>query len=251
MKSLLTLLIITTQTLFALTSVAPVEIGDDAGLHGKLGVSLETKRGNTDKDNYKASLRVTYDNNISYVTWAEISGEYGKSNTVEDTNKLYSHIRYIHKVTDEVVRAECFGQIQTDKYKLLQERVVVGVGARFRIFEIFEDGKGYAGVGALYEGIEYIEDDYHNPNESNLRVNSYLAYTVKFNEKSSFSYTFYYQPMYNEINDYASSHDVELKLHVYKELFLKIGIAYDNDSKPPVGVKREDFTQETMLLFNF
>jgi len=82
MKTLITLLIISTQALFAITSVAPVEIGDDVGLHTKVEVSLETKRGNTDKDNYKASLRVTYDSNASYAMWAEVSGEYGQTSTV-------------------------------------------------------------------------------------------------------------------------------------------------------------------------
>ncbi len=251
MKSLIILLIISTQTLLALVSIAPVEIGENAGLHGKLGVSLETKRGNTEKDNYKASLKITYDDNVSYVTWAEVSGEYGETNTVEDTNKLYSHVRYIYKVTDEIVRAEVFGQLQTDKFKLLKERSLAGAGARFKIFEIFEKGKGYVGIGGFYENISYIQDTYNNPSEDNIRFNNYLAYTIIFGEKSSFSYTFYYQPMYDNINDYVGSHDVELNLHIYKNLFLKVGVSYNVDSKPPVGVKGDDFTQETMLVFNF
>ncbi|OIP53483.1 MAG: hypothetical protein AUK54_08745 [Helicobacteraceae bacterium CG2_30_36_10] len=249
MKLLLLLLI--TQSLFALVSIVPVEIGEDPGLHGKIGISLETKRGNTEKDNYKASLRATYDSNASYVTWAEFSGEYGESSSVEDTNKLYSHLRYIHKVTEEVVRVEAFAQLQTDKFKLLKERALGGAGTRFKIFEVFKDAKGYFGIGGLYEHISYIQDAYNNPNEDNIRFNNYLAYTIKFGEDSSFSYTFYYQPLYDNINDYVASHDVELKLHVYKELFLQLSVSYNLDSKPPIGVKREDFTQESTFVFNF
>lgn len=251
MKSLIILLIISTQTLLALVSIAPVEIGEDPGLHGKLGISLETKRGNTEKDNYKASFRASYDSNASYVTWAEFSGEYGESSQIEDTNKLYSHARYIHKVTEEVVRAEAFAQLQTDKFRLLKERAVGGVGARFRVFEVFKGGKGYAGVGGLYENIKYIDEEFINPDEQNLRVNSYLAYTINFNKNSSFSYTFYYQPKFEELSDYVHSHDAELKLHVYKELFLQLSVSYNLDSKPPIGVKKEDFTQETTFVFKF
>jgi len=251
MKTLITQLIISTQALFAITSVAPVEIGDDVGLHTKVEVSLETKRGNTDKDNYKASLRVTYDSNASYAMWAEVSGEYGQTSTVEDTNKLYSHVRYIHKITEEVVRAEVFAQLQKDEYKLIQERAVTGAGARFRIFDLFGKGKGYAGIGGLFERIDYIQNTYANPSEENIRLNSYLAYSIDFGEKSSFSYTFYYQPLYNDINDYVGTHDAELKLPIHKNLYLKVALAYNADSKPPLGVKGYDFTQETALMLKF
>ncbi len=245
MKILLFLLL--TQTLFALVSVIPVDIGDDVGLHGKLGISLETKRGNTEKDNYKTSLRATYDSNASYVTWMELSGEYRQTNGVEDTNKLYSHVRYIHKITKQTLRAEAFVQIQTDKYKLLQERTLGGAGGRFKIFEVLENAKGYGGIGGLYENISYLD----NSTENNVRLNSYLAYTIRFNEKSSFSYIFYYQPLFEDFNDYALSHDIELQLHIYKQFYLKVSASYDLDSKPPLGVKNEDFAQETMFIFNF
>ena len=248
MKLLLLITLLTVQYLFATISIVPVEIGEKPGTHGKVGASLETKRGNTYKDNYKAALRISYDNNISYVTWTEVSGEYGKSHDVEDTNKVFLHFRYIYALTEESIRAELFAQTQEDKFKSIETRRIGGAGLRFKIFEIFENGKGYLGLGGYYENIKYTDE---NPTEHDVRLNSYFAYTINFSEDSTFSYTFYYQPIFDYLNDFVTAHKMELKLHIYQKLFLQFKISYDFDSRPPIGVLEDDFTQTTELVFNF
>ncbi len=250
MKIYLLITLITTQYLFALVSIAPVEIGDKPGFSSSIETSLETTRGNTDTDSYKASLRTTYDNNESYVAWAEISGAYGKASGEENTNKLFSHIRYIHAVTDETVRAEVFAQLQNDKFRQINRRTLGGAGLRFKLFDLLKNGKGYFGAGAFYENIKY-ENPLIDPSEDNTRVNSYFSYAIEFNKTSSAAYTLYYQPKVDDFSDNVQSHELELKLNVYKDLFLKFSVSYNTDSKPPLGVKEYDFTQNTSFIFNF
>lgn len=251
MKKIILTAIVTTQYLFALVSIAPVEIGEKAGLSAKLEAGLETKRGNTDKDNYKASARLTYDNNSSCVIWGEISGEYGKSNGVEDTNKAFSHIRYIHALTnDENLRYELFAQLESDDFRQINSRVLGGAGLRYKVFNSVEKGKGYFGLGGFYEGIRY-KNPLIDPAEDNARLNSYLAYTIGFNNKASFSTTLYYQPMIDDFSDYVQSSQLELKLNIFKELYLKFSASWNVDSKPPVGVEKSDFVQTTSFVFNF
>ncbi len=251
MKKLLLITLITTQYLFALVTITPVEIGEKAGISGKAEVGLETKRGNTDKDNYKASLRVTYDEAIDYVAWGEISGEYGKSNGVEDTNKLFLHLRYIHTLTDnQDLRYELFMQVQSDDFKQISSRTLIGSGLRYKIFSSVEDGNGYFGLGGFYENIIY-KNSATDPDEDNARLNTYLTYSLDFSQKSKFSTTIYYQPKTNDFSDYIQSSQLELKLHVFKELFLKFKTSWDVDSRPPTGIKKSDFTQTTSFVFNF
>ena len=242
------LLTLTIHTLFALTSIAPVEIGKKPGIHGNMALSLETKKGNTNKENYKASAYIAYDNNISYVTWAEISGEYGKSNDVEDTNKLYLHLRYIHALTQEKIRYELFGQMEEDQFRLIKNRSLVGAGLRFRIFQLFSNGNGYLGLGGFGESIRYTSDE---AQEENVRLNSYFAYTMTPTEESRLTYTLYFQPKLNDFTDYVNSHKIELELLIYKQLFLNFKVAYDIDTKPAIGVEESDFTQTTSFLWKF
>lgn len=249
MKKLILMTIVATQTLLALVSIQPVEIGVQPGITGKVEAGFETKRGNTDKDNYKASLRVVYDSNKDYVTWAELSGEYGESNKVEDTNKAYIHLRYIHALTKDNLRGELFFQSQENKFKNIKRRRLGGAGVRYKLFSFFEKDNSYLGLGAFYESILYttaLDED-----ENTYRLNSYFAYTTPFGDDSTFTYTLYYQPSFDKFNDYIVTNSLELKLHIYKELFLKFNIKYDKDTKPPLGVEDYDFTQTTSFVYNF
>ena len=247
-KLTLLLTIVLTQQLFALISIVPVEIGTKPGYSGNIAASLETKRGNTEKDNYKLAARINYDSNEEFVTWGEISGEYGESNNVKDTNKLYLHLRHIHALSDDSIRAEAFAQVQDNEFKLIKRRLLGGAGVRFRVFENGGNGKGYLGIGGFFEQIKYTSID---PNEDNTRVNIYLAYTSKLGDDSTVSYNLYYQPNTQELSDYITSQTLALKLHIYKSLFLKFELAYDSDSQAPLGVQKYDFTQTSSFVFNF
>jgi len=247
-KLTLLLTILLTQQLFALISIVPVEIGVKPGYSGNIAASLETKRGNTDKDNYKLAARVSYDNNKNFVTWAEISGEYGESNKVTDTNKLYLHIRHIQALSNKSIRAEAFGQIQDNEFKLIKRRLLGGAGLRFTLFETMGDGKGYLGTGGFFEQIRYTSID---PEEDNFRANIYFAYASTIGDDSTLSYNIYYQPNVEHFSDYITAQTLALKLHIYKKLFLKFQIAYDSDSVAPMGVQKYDFTQTTSFVFDF
>lgn len=251
MKKIILITLITTQYLFALITITPVEIGEQAKLSGKLEAGFDTKRGNTDKDDYKASFRLTYDDNTSFVLWGELSGEYGKSNGAEYTNKMFSHLRYIHSLTgDDNLKYELFAQLESDDFKEINTRLLSGAGLRYKIFNTNSRGKGFFGLGGFYEGITY-KSQQTNPSEDNTRLNSYLAYTIDFSNKSIFSCSLYYQPKLNDFKDYVQYSAMELRLNVYKELFLKFSMTWNVDSRPPLGVKKSDFTQTTTFVFDF
>jgi len=247
-KLILLLTTLLAQQLFALVSIIPVEIGVNPGYSGSIATSLETKRGNTNKDNYKFAIKVNYDSNKNFVTWAELSGEYGKSNNLKDTNKLYLHIRHIHAFSDQDTRMETFAQIQDDEFKLIKHRLLGGAGLRFKLFETLGDGKGYLGVGGFFEQIKYTSID---PNEDNFRANFYFAYAADIGDDSSFSYNIYYQPNTQNFHDHITAQTLALKLHIYKKFFFKFQLAYDSDTAAPLGVQKYDFTQTTSFVFDF
>lgn len=236
------------QSLLALVTIAPVEIGDKPGLSRQAGLSLETKRGNTDKQNYKASLRISYDNVKEYVTWAEISAEYGESNNRKDTDKAFSHLRHIRKSGIENLNYEAFVQLQNDRFKLIKNRFLMGTGIRYKLFSFYGQDKGYFWLGMMNETIRYTSSD---PSENNWRLNTSLAYTSKISNTSQLSYTFYYQPKINDFADFVTSNDFELKILILRSLHLQFKISYDTDSRPPQGVKKYDFSQTTSFVYEF
>jgi len=233
---------------YAIITIAPVDIGEKPGFSGMLKGSFETKRGNTDLDNYSAGLRVQYDNNSSYVVWSDFVFSYGMTSGVKNTNKTYAHLRYIHALYEKSINWESFIQSETNEFTKVKHRFLGGGGIRFQNRETVW-GKIHAGVGVFYEDIAYTTR--LDPNEKSLRINTYFAYTKNFTKESSLSYVFYYQPKADEFSDYITSHGLELNIYVYKQLYINVVFYYDYDSVPAVGVKKEDVTQKTSFIFKF
>jgi len=247
MKVFLMLLLLYVNS-YAIVTIAPVNIGDKPGKSGMLKGSFETKRGNSDVDNYSAGLRFSYDNNSSYVIWSDFTFSYGKSSGVTNTNKTYTHIRYIHKLYKKSIDWESFIQSETNEFTKVKYRYIEGAGLRFYAKKATL-GELYVGVGLFNENIAYTTDV--DPRESNIRLNNYIAYTNKYTKESYISYISYYQPKINSFSDYIFSNGIELNVLIYKEIYLNITFYYDYDSSPAIGVEKEDVTQKTSFIYKF
>lgn len=249
MRSLLFLCIST--SLFALVTIAPVDIGSKPGLSGNVSGSLSSKSGNTQKDDYSLGVLLQYDQGVDYVIWGTLTYDYGKSNGTKNEDKTYAHIRYIHAIDDlKKWTGEFFLQTEQDKFKDINARSLTGAGLRWRFLNSEELGKGYVGADALLEKIEYTHPEI-NPHENNVRLNSYLAFTKTFANESKLSYLGYYQPKFEDISDYVSLQTLELIVPIYGKLNLSFTAKYGFDSNPPIGIKKEDTSYLTSLLWTF
>jgi len=246
---LFVIFILSVINLFAIMTIAPVNIGEKPGVSGILKGSFETKRGNSDVDNYSAGLRAQYDNNSSYVLWSDFVFSYGQASGETNTNKTYGHIRFIHTLLDlKPLNYETFIQSETNEFTNVKRRVLLGGGLRYHK-NLKEFGNFYLGIGGFYEGINYLTQV--NPSENNLRINTYISYTKAFTEETKVSYAMYYQPNTEDFNDYIVSNAVELQVLVYKTLYLNFVVYYDVDTKPAVGIEEIDFTQKTSFVYKF
>ncbi|WP_345970081.1 DUF481 domain-containing protein [Sulfurimonas sp. HSL1-6] len=244
------LLLISIQ-LFAIVAIKPREVGEKPGLSGELSGAFETKRGNTEKDNYSGSLQLQFDSNTSYVIWGVVRGEYGEASGVRDTNNLFAHLRYIRNIVGADIAAEGFGQMEKDEFKSIEERALAGGGLRWKVLnkKRGEWGGLFIGAGAYAEYIGYSTS--MDPLERNLRFNSYLAYSLPLSDKGVFTAVGYYQPKCDDFNDYYVTASARIELQIYRQLYLGFSVEYAHDSEPAVGVKQDDFSQRTLFTFKF
>ena len=246
---LLLLFLLTLVNLYAVITIAPVEVGKKPGYSGILQGSFETKRGNTELDNYAAGLRLQYDDNRSFVLWSDFTFAYGEVSGEKNTNKYYTHIRYIHTFYEQKkLIYELFVQIAANEFTKVAQRDLVGGGYRYQ-YNLSKYGDFYLGCGGFYERLRYTKDA--DPSEDNARLNTYLSYVKKFTNDSKLSYVMYYQPKIDEFDDYIFSNGVELQVVIYKQLLLTFHLYYDIDSVPAIGVKTTDFTQKTSFIYKF
>jgi len=235
--------------LFAVITIAPVEIATKSGYSGKLNGSLETKRGNSDLDNYSAGLRLRYDEADKYTLWSDFIFSYGQASGVTNTNKTYTHIRYIHSIEKiKPLNYELFVQAETNDFTNVKQRVLLGGDMRYHN-NMQEYGNLFFGLGGFAESVKYLTTV--DEEEKNLRINSYISYSKKFNKKSKLSYVLYYQPNVAQFDDYIFSNGLELTILIYEKLYINFNIYYDIDSKPAVGVDDTDFSQKTSFIYKF
>lgn len=250
MRLLYLICVLFSTSLFALVSIAPVDIGSKPGFSGNISGSLSSKSGNTQKEDYSLGLRAQYDQGSDYLTWGILTYDYGTSKDVKNEDKTYAHVRYIHSLHDDDWCSELFLQTERDQFRDIQSRSLAGAGVRWRFFNTDEWGKGYVGLGGLAEKINYTDAPL-NPNENNGRINSYIAYTQKFMTASKISYVGYFQPKITNTADYVSSQTVELNVPIYKNLGLSFTAQYVYDSLPPIGVEKKDTSFVTSLMWEF
>lgn len=232
----------------AIITIVPVELGKKPGVSGKLQGSSERKKGNTDTNYYSGGLRLQYDNNSSYALWSDFTGSYGEANGEENANKTYGHIRYIHTLYDKSFNWESFIQAETNKFTKVDEKYLVGGGLRYN-FLGSKYGDLFFGLGGFHENISYTTTV--DPDETNFRMNSYLAYALKLGKDTKLAYALYYQPNTESFSDYIMSNALSIKIRVYKKLFLNFIIYYDEDSDPAKDVKKYDYTQKTSFIWEF
>ncbi|WP_457744662.1 DUF481 domain-containing protein [Sulfurimonas sp.] len=243
----LVLILLSIVNLYAIVSISPVDIGENPGFTGGVNGSFDTRRGNTESDNYTAGLKVSYDNNISYLMWGEFSFSYGEASGVKNTNNSYTHIRYIRRIKKSL-EWEAFVQSQSNEFTNVDERLLAGGGLRVHINSA-RLGSLYFGLGFFYEYITYttkIDTD-----EENIRGNTYIAYKKDITKDAKFSYVIYYQPLIKNFSDYVISNAAELNILIYKKLYVNFNLTYNKDSKPAIGIKQVDISQKTSFIYKF
>ncbi len=247
---LLFVIVFFVTTAWGIVPIKPREVGENPGTSGEIAVALQTKRGNTDKDNYTLSLKMKYDSNTSWLAWGMLRGEYGEALGERNVNNVFSHFRYIQNLTGNFLAFELFAQIQADEFKSIKNRSLGGGGLRWKAArEDSEWGGAFLGLGAFYEYVGYATEA--DPLERNVRINAYLAYTFTFEQAGLFTVVGYFQPKIDDFSDYLAIVAANVEVSVYKQLYVSFYISYEYDAVPAVDVKKEDFTQQTLIKYKF
>jgi len=249
-KKLLSLFLLSLP-LFAYIDVTPIEIGERPGLSGSAALSLSSKRGTTDKTEIDTDLNLRYDNNESFALWGFGGYKYTDTEGKSIENRGAAHFRYLHRLTKNLY-PELFVQTENNRINEVDYRFVTGGDIRWRFFEREDFGKGYLGVGAIYERIRFIHPQ-TDPTQNNIRLSGYLFYTKSFPSRARLNAYIYYQPRVGAWSDLNLYSLAEFQTPVYKNFFLLFSFTYNYDSTPPLygSVDSVNIQQKLSLLWKF
>jgi Protein of unknown function, DUF481 len=153
--------------------------------------------------------------------------------------QAFAHLRYNYKLS-KTWTWEAFIQVQTSPIQLLDERNLVGTGARWRLLKS-KDGRQriYLGTALLWE-----QNRFNEPygQSSWYRSSNYVSTTFRPNKRVVLIQTTYWQPVLSHIHNYRLSSEWLLKVDLSKKLAFTIDFDYNIDKNLPTGAPFETYS---------
>lgn len=227
----------------------------EQGLTGLVLVGLDGKTGNQKEEDYQASAKLTL-READNVFLAIVERNYGKTQSIKDTDDAFVHSRWTHLLTPAWA-AEGFAQWEENEFSNLTSRVLLGGGGRYLITET-EDFSLAVGLGGFRER-EKLDLQTFQQTTYAWRINSFYAYQHRINPQVSVASTAYFQPKVNDYEDIRVLLTVGLTVKLTRTLDLELAYQVSHDSQPaqnleaepPIDNYKTNTEYSTSLIYNF
>ena len=185
------------------------------------------------------------------------SAGYKRVSDIGVANDGYGHLRYTHMPWLRV-GGEVFGQAQYDKFRLLQRRLLFGLGGRF-VFANYERFRAWVGSGTLVEverrNIKPENQPPAGPDPvemTNWRWSTYVTLLIPIvSEHLSLITTAYVQPRWDAFRDVQILDEARFQLKVTAHLSITTDLSVRFDSRPPRTVERTDVRVGNGLIYSY
>jgi hypothetical protein len=218
------------------------------GVQGNIGLHFGGSKGNSDFFTGGGAANVTY-NTSSYSILVLGDGLLGFRGGKSFSNQGLVHLRYTW-TKPQRFQPEIFTQIDYARPRKLTFRALAGAGLRTILFEnatySFTIGNS---VMWEREHLDLPTTDPHPDRTSALRSSNYV--NLRIHTKATITLTGYYQVMPSEPKDGRMLGNLQIASQVAGPLQQVTTIRYRRDSRPPLGIKKNDITIGTSFAFTF
>ena len=243
-------------------------------LKGSLAASLKKNNGNVERMSFNVKSHLQHERETSE-NFLFFEYQLGKNRKIKNINKSLFHFRHIH-FTDRPFSMEGFYQIQTDEFKRLSLRNVIGMNLRKELFliqkkenegeEVFSKNsslesssekrkRASLGFGVFYseETINELKDQEgsHERKEEAFRFNVYVSFKIPLTSILSLNSVLYYQPKMDQFYDYRLLEEISFKTKITENLSLLISESLSYDSRPPQNVQKMDLEIISSIRYDF
>ncbi|HYJ65931.1 MAG TPA: DUF481 domain-containing protein, partial [Parafilimonas sp.] len=179
---------------------------DTTGWLGTLGSNFLFEKNAVEILNINLNAHVEYKTKKSlYLFLANYNLLKGSGQTLSDN--LFYHLRYNYKI-NKWLRWEVFTQLQQNSVTGIDLRFLAGTGPRFKLSGT-KTFAFYAATAAMFEYEKEVTTPpiYHR----DIRSSSYVTATFEPTDNAEFVGTVFYQPLYNNFNDYRILNELSAK----------------------------------------
>ena len=219
--------------------------GGEPGWSGSAEVNFSQTGGNTEVLALGAEAQLQYE--WKRERWRIMGEQSYKSNRGKRTSdESIGHLRHNHRFRPWV-SSLAFVQIQRNPFQRLQQRVLVGAGARF---DVLRRERWKASVGAAHmmeiEKLEGAPD-----HETDQRLSSFVTVDGKVSETLTVQVTSFVQPRWADLSDLRALALVGTQVKLGGGFTYNVASELRYDADPPAGVKTSDWEVETGLGYTF
>jgi hypothetical protein len=182
--------------------------------------------------------------------FATASADYARFSGTTSVKKSFAHLRHNYEFADFFWWEE-FVQSETDRFRRIQIRALLGTGPRFMLFKSHTWLQLYAGISYM---LEYTSID---PSAEILepalvhRLNQYVALTLRPDDRIVLGTVTYYQPRFDDWTDAHVLNVSSVELKVTPLLSSRLDATTRYESVVPEGVKRADLEFKSSLELKF
>jgi len=218
---------------------------DTTGFSGKVGLSLSASKFTQSYVAGEFSSLIQWKTNKNIYL---LVGDFQIVNAGGESfnNSGFGHFRFNRKLSSKI-RMELFTQLQYNSVTKISARYLNGAGLRFKLSP-YETAKIYWGIAAMYEYEELSDPKLIN---KDIRLSSYMTFTLAPVKTITFRNTTYVQPLTADFNDYRLSNSTRLNFGITDNLSFTTDFNFLYDSVPPEGVPNINYQVRNGLSYKF
>ncbi len=218
---------------------------DTIGFSGKVGMSLSASKFT------QSFLAAEFASQVQWKTTKNIYLLVGNFQIVNAggesfNNSGYGHFRFNRKLSSKI-RLELFTQVQYNSVTKITARYLNGAGLRFKLSP-YENAKIYWGIAAMHEYEELSSPEITN---KDIRLSSYLSFTLTPVKTITFRNTTYAQPLTSDFKDYRLSNNTRINFGITENLNFTTDFHFLYDSRPPIDVPTINYQVKNGLTYRF
>ncbi len=233
-------------------------IGHDVpeGPSGKLEGSVDWRTGNTHLFHTAGTLVGRWRDH-DHLVFALVRGEYDESAgkdapLVTDVAKDFEHVRYRWHVLPWFA-TELFVQHESDRFRRLHLRALVGAGGRVRVAECGNTWSIHVGAAYMAEYEQLSDDGLPEAGEraADSRLSTYAVASYRLNENNTASETIYAQPRFTDPRDLRLLEEAALTSKLATRVAFRFALIIAHDSRPAPETAATDTSLQSALQVNF
>lgn len=221
------------------------------GVHGRLSGSLTTYQGNTVGTELGGVVLVGYREERQLV-YFNATANYSRFGGEARVAKTFAHLRYNYSFSPWVA-AEAFTQGESDEFRRLRLRTLVGAGPRFTLVDS-DHATLFYGVSYMLEHTSLASSVQDTPVRPATvhRMSHYAALRVVLEpDRAALSHTLYYQPRVDDLRDVRLLNVTSLDVTILGRLSASLQATLRWESPVPPGIKEVDLTVKNLLGVTF